>query len=56
MMHDLFTYEQSGVDENGNATGRFICNGIRPRCAERIEHRGIKLPVDLFQRRAFESD
>lgn len=49
--HDLFSYEQSGVDEGGNAVGRFVCTGIRPRCAERIENRGIRLPSDLFQRR-----
>src|SRR3954469_9779168 len=54
-MHDLFAYEQSGVDADGHTVGRFICNGIRPRCAERIEHRGIKLPLDLFQRRVFEN-
>jgi len=50
-MHDLFMFEQSGVDAEGHAVGRFIATGIRPRCAERIEHRGIRLPVDLFNRR-----
>ena len=54
-MHDLFTFEQSGVDGDGHATGRHVCAGIRPRCAERIEHRGIKLPMDLFQRRVFDN-
>jgi pilus assembly protein CpaF len=53
-MHDLFLFEQSGVDTEGHTTGRFICNGIRPRCAERIEHRGIRLPVDLFTRRVID--
>ena len=53
-MHDLFTYEQNGVDAEGHATGRFVATGIRPRCAERVEHRGISLPVDLFTRRAFD--
>jgi pilus assembly protein CpaF len=53
-MHDLFTFEQSGVDTDGHATGRFVCNGIRPRCAERIDHRGIRLPADLFMRRVIE--
>ena len=53
-MHDLFSFEQSGVDSDGHTIGRFVCHGIRPRCAERIEHRGIKLPMDLFQRRYFE--
>jgi pilus assembly protein CpaF len=50
-MHDLFTYEQSGVDDKGNALGRFIATGIRPRCAEKIEARGISLPADTFLRR-----
>ncbi|MGH7180273.1 MAG: CpaF family protein [Tepidisphaeraceae bacterium] len=53
-MHDLFAFEQDGVDSDGHATGRFVCMGIRPRCHERIEHRGIKLPADLFMRRAIE--
>jgi pilus assembly protein CpaF len=54
-MHDLFSFEQAGVDDDGNAVGQFICHGIRPRCADRIEHRGIHLPPELFQRRAFEA-
>ena len=53
-MHDLFTFEQSGVDLDGHAVGKFHATGIRPRCAERIEHRGIRLPVELFQRRIIE--
>jgi pilus assembly protein CpaF len=54
-MQDLFAFEQSGVDENGMAVGRFVCNGMRPRCADRIEHRGIRLPSDLFMRRVIET-
>jgi pilus assembly protein CpaF len=50
-MHDLFSYEQTGVDEHGHAIGRFISTGIRPKCAERIESRGTRLPADLFARR-----
>lgn len=50
-MHDLFSFEQSGVDENGHAKGQFVCHGIRPRVMDRIENRGIRLPGDLFQRR-----
>jgi pilus assembly protein CpaF len=53
-MHDLFTFEQQGVDGDGHAVGRFLCTGIRPRCAERIEHRGIRLPGDIFLRRVIE--
>jgi len=53
-MHDLFLYEQGGVDAEGHATGRFVATGIRPHTAERIESRGIRLPHDLFARRVFE--
>jgi pilus assembly protein CpaF len=53
-MHDLFTFEQQGLDGDGHAAGRFVACGIRPRCAEKIENRGIKLPMDLFQRRVME--
>src|SRR4051812_22325427 len=53
-MHDLFNFEQAGVDGDGHSVGRFMCTGIRPRCAERIEHRGIRLPGDLFMRRVIE--
>ena len=54
-MHDIFSFEHQGIDGNGHATGQFICHGIRPRCSERIEQRGIKLPMDLFARRAMEA-
>jgi pilus assembly protein CpaF len=51
LLHDIFSFEQTGVDEDGRAAGHFLCNGIRPKCAERIEHRGNRLPSDLFLRR-----
>ena len=53
-MHDLFTFEQAGVDSEGHATGRFVATGIRPKAAERIEARGLKLPADLFARRVID--
>ena len=54
-MHDLFAFEQTGVDPNGAAIGQFICTGIRPKTGEKIEARGLKLPADLFQRRVIPS-
>ncbi|MEO6436998.1 MAG: CpaF family protein [Tepidisphaeraceae bacterium] len=50
-MHDLFLYEQTGVDEHGHAEGRFISTGIRPRVVQRIEHAGMRLPNDWFSRK-----
>ncbi len=29
--HDLFTFEQSGVDGDGHAVGRFVATGMHPR-------------------------
>ena len=49
-MHDLFGYKQTGVDGNGTAQGHFFTSGIRPRCLERLETCGIKLPFEMFER------
>src|SRR5262245_20531689 len=54
-MHELFIFEQTGVNAEGHAIGSFNCNGIRPRCSDRIESRGIKLPTDMFLRKKFEA-
>ncbi len=53
-MHNLFTFEQTGVDGNGNTEGYFKCQGVRPRVTERINHRGIQLPADMFAPRRIE--
>jgi pilus assembly protein CpaF len=50
-IQDIFAYEQTGVDQNGVATGHFVVTGIRPKCLERVESRGISLPSDLFLRK-----
>jgi pilus assembly protein CpaF len=50
-VQDLFAFEQTGVDQQGVSTGHFLVTGIRPKCIDRIESRGISLPIDMFQRR-----
>jgi pilus assembly protein CpaF len=50
-MHDLFVWEQTGVNDDSHAVGRFVSTGIRPRVIERIAHAGIELRPDLFMRR-----
>jgi pilus assembly protein CpaF len=50
-MQDIFLFEQTGVGPDGQAVGQFVATGCRPRCVERIEHRGTKLAPELFQRR-----
>ena len=51
VMQDIFKYVQDGVDENGRAVGRFICTGVRPKCMDRLEQKGIKLPASIFRER-----
>ena len=50
-MHDIFAYKQTGVDDQGIAKGYFHCTGIRPKCLERLEAAGIRLPLETFERR-----
>ena len=48
ILQDLFRFEQSGIDENGKILGSFQHTGIRPRCIEKFEASGIKLPPEMF--------
>jgi pilus assembly protein CpaF len=50
-MHDVFAHKQTGVDESGNAQGYFYATGIRPRCLEKLESSGARLPAEVFERR-----
>jgi pilus assembly protein CpaF len=54
-MHDLFAYKQTGVDDKGSAQGYFHCLGIRPKCLERLEAAGIRLPNEMFERRMLQA-
>jgi pilus assembly protein CpaF len=50
-MHDLFGYKQTGVDDDGVAQGYFFATGIRPKCLERLEVSGARVPIEMFERR-----
>ncbi len=47
-MQDLFSFDQSGVNESGTVEGRFRAYGIRPRHGEKLSSQGIELPAYLF--------
>jgi pilus assembly protein CpaF len=47
-MQEIFTFEQSGINEAGKVVGRFRATGIRPKCADRIAAAGHLLPMDMF--------
>ena len=56
VMQDIFKFIQDGVDEEGRARGRFICTGVRPKCMDRLEACGIKLPASIFRERVMLAD
>ena len=56
VMQDIFRFLQDGVDEDGRAMGRFVCTGVRPKCMERLESAGIKLPASIFRERVMMAD
>ncbi len=56
VMQDIFKFEKQGIDENGRAKGRFICTGVRPKCMDKLEAMGIKLPASIFRERVMMED
>src|SRR5580698_7343440 len=50
-MHDLFVFEQSGVDENKVAQGVYRATGLRPTCLENLQSQGQSISPGLFERR-----
>jgi pilus assembly protein CpaF len=51
-MHDIFTFEQTGLNETGDAVGHFYATGIRPQCLDRLKRTGNELPTAMFERGA----
>jgi len=50
VMQDIFTFERTGVSEEGKVIGTMGPTGIRPQCSDRIKAAGIELPADMFER------
>ncbi|MEP6921532.1 MAG: CpaF family protein [bacterium] len=48
-MQDIFMFERTGIDAQGNVIGRFRPTGIRPRFAERLKASGLQLPRVFFE-------
>ncbi len=51
VMHDLFVFKQTGVDEERRAQGYFHTTGLRPHYLERLAACGVEVPLELFERR-----
>jgi len=48
-MQEIFMYERTGVDAQGQVLGKFKSTGIRPRFAERLKAFGMQLPRAFFE-------
>jgi pilus assembly protein CpaF len=47
-MHEIFRFEQSGVDADGKVRGHFCATGVRPRFADRLRMFGVPVPDSAF--------
>jgi pilus assembly protein CpaF len=50
-LEDIFGFEQTGLDGEGNAIGEFYATGYKPQCLTRLKAAGIVLPAELFEAR-----
>jgi pilus assembly protein CpaF len=48
-MSELFTFDRSGVDENGKVIGRIKATGVVPGFYKNLAPRGINLPIEIFE-------
>lgn len=55
-MHDLFVFQQTGVDPNGHAQGHFEACGIQPNCFVRLRSAGVQTNPEMFRQRRLEID
>lgn len=48
-MSELFKFEREGMDENNNVIGKLVTTGIVPAFHKNLVHRGIDLPIEVFE-------
>ncbi len=48
IMQDLFEYQQTGIDEKGKVTGRFLPTGAMPTFYEHLKSRGLHIEPSVF--------
>jgi pilus assembly protein CpaF len=55
-MHDIFRFEQTGLDANGVAVGFFESTGVRPQSAARLQACGIPLDLAAFEKQRLKTE
>ncbi|MHC4293414.1 MAG: CpaF family protein [Planctomycetota bacterium] len=53
-LHEIFRFNQLGVDSNGLAYGQFEACGVCPQLLDRLKAYGAHLPQNMFMRRVLE--
>lgn len=48
-MQEIFSFEQTGVHDDGMVKGRFRIGGVLPRFVERFKASGIPVPSEMFR-------
>jgi pilus assembly protein CpaF len=48
-MQEIFKFERTGTDPEGNVLGSHKATGIRPRFTRRAEEYGFQVPIDMFR-------
>jgi pilus assembly protein CpaF len=48
VMQDIFEYKQTGIDEKGKVTGRFMPTGAMPTFYEHLKSRGLHIDPSAF--------
>src|ERR1700758_590402 len=51
-MHDIFSFDRTGIDEGGKVRGAFRATGVRPKFADRLATAGARLRPALFESKA----
>jgi pilus assembly protein CpaF len=47
-MSEIFRFERTGIDSDGNITGHFSASGVVPKFREHLVKRGIDASLELF--------
>ncbi len=50
-MHDIFEFQTTGVNGDGEAEGYFCATGLRPNLLPQLATAGAAVPTELFERR-----
>ncbi|MHC4307296.1 MAG: CpaF family protein, partial [Planctomycetota bacterium] len=47
-MQEVFSFKQTGMDENGKVTGVFEMSRVLPKFFEKFEALGVPIPEEIF--------